>query len=97
VLEQHRVAAAPVLTVKETVDHPYFAARGMVRRVPDPVLGEVTIPGFPFKFGALPELPDLRAPLLGEHNAAVLRERLGMEDARIAALERSGVLVRGAS
>jgi crotonobetainyl-CoA:carnitine CoA-transferase CaiB-like acyl-CoA transferase len=96
-LEQHRIAAAPVLSVKETVEHPYFAARQMVRRVPDPVLGEVTIPGFPFKFGALPELPDLRAPLLGEHNAEVLRERLGMDDTRIAALERGGVLVRGAS
>jgi crotonobetainyl-CoA:carnitine CoA-transferase CaiB-like acyl-CoA transferase len=97
VLEQHRIAAAPVLTVKETVEHPYFAARGMVRRVPDPVLGEVTIPGFPFKFGALPELPELRAPLLGEHNAQVLRERLGFDEARIAALERGGVLISAKS
>jgi CoA:oxalate CoA-transferase len=97
VFEQHRVAAAPVLSVKDTVSHPYFAARGMIRRVPDPVLGEVTIPGFPFKFGAIPELPDLRAPLLGEHNAEVLRDRLGLDDARIAALAAQGVLVAGDS
>jgi len=97
IFEQHRVAAAPVLSVKETVSHPYFSARDMVRRVPDPVLGEVTIPGFPFKFGAIPELPDLRAPLLGEHNAEVLRERLGLDAARIAELAASGVLVRGTS
>ena len=95
VFEQHRVAAAPVLSVKDTVSHPYYAARDMVRRVPDPVLGEVTIPGFPFKFGAIPELPELRAPLLGEHNAQVLRERLGLDPARIAALSASGVLVTG--
>ena len=79
------------------LEHPYFAARGMVRRVPDPVLGEVTIPGFPFKFGALPELPDLRAPLLGEHNAEVLRERLGYDAARIATLEKGGVLISAPS
>jgi len=95
VFEQHRVAAAPVLTVKDTVSHPYFSARDMVRRVPDPVLGEVTIPGFPFKFGALPELPALRAPLLGEHNALVLRERLGLAESRIADLTSAGVLVSG--
>jgi crotonobetainyl-CoA:carnitine CoA-transferase CaiB-like acyl-CoA transferase len=97
VFEKHRVAAAPCLTVKDTVSHPYFKARDMIRRVPDPVIGQVTIPGFPFKFGAIPELPDLRAPLLGEHNAVVLRERLGLGAGEIAKLEASGVLVRGAS
>ena len=97
VFEKHRVAAAPVLSVKDTVTHPYFIAREMVRRVPDPVLGEVTIPGFPFKFGAMPELPDLRAPLLGQHNAQVLRERLGMDPAEIADLSAKGVLVSASS
>ena len=86
-----------MLSVKDTVEHEYFKARGMVRRVPDPVLGQVTIPGFPFKFGALPELPDLRAPLLGEHNAVVLRERLGMDAGAIAKLVERGVLVAGKS
>jgi len=97
VFEQHRVAAAPVLSVRHTVSHPYFAAREMVRRVPDPVLGHVTIPGFPFKFGEIRELPDLRAPLLGEHNALVLRERLGLDPSRIESLRASGVLVSGKS
>ena len=40
-------------------------------------------------------LLELRAPLLGEHNAQVLRERLGLDPARIAALSASGVLVTG--
>jgi CoA:oxalate CoA-transferase len=97
IFEKYRVAAAPVLTVADTVTHPYFIAREMVRTVPDAVLGEVTIPGFPFKFGAIPELADLRAPLLGQHNTEVLRERLGYDDARIATLEAAGVLVSGAS
>ncbi|MDN5862495.1 MAG: CoA transferase, partial [Salinisphaera sp.] len=49
-LEAHRVPAAPVLSVAQTVEHPHFRAREMVRRVPDPLAGEVTIPGFPLKF-----------------------------------------------
>ena len=44
-LAEHRVPAGPVLSIEETVSHPYFAARKMVRTVPDQILGEVTIPG----------------------------------------------------
>lgn len=94
-LERHRVPASPVLSVADTVTHPYFAAREMVRRVPDPLLGEVTIPGFPLKFSERPDLPDLRAPLLGEHNAEILREHLGYDGERVATLVREGVLASG--
>jgi crotonobetainyl-CoA:carnitine CoA-transferase CaiB-like acyl-CoA transferase len=94
-LERHRVPAAPVLSVADTVSHPYFRAREMVRRVPDPILGEVTIPGFPLKFSEFPELPALKAPLLGEHNAEVLREHLGFDDARVRDLFERGVLHSG--
>jgi CoA:oxalate CoA-transferase len=90
--ERHRVPASPVLSVADTMTHPHFAAREMVRRVPDPLAGEVTIPGFPLKFSELPELPSLVAPLLGEHNREILAEYLGLDDARIRALAETGVL-----
>lgn len=95
VLDQHRVPSAPVLSPVEAIDHPYFKARGTVRTITDPLLGEFCIPGFPLRFSAQPELPDLVAPLLGQHNAAVLSEVLGYSAARIAALAASGVLVHG--
>jgi len=63
-----------------------------VRRVPDPIVGDVLIPGFPFKFSAQPDLPDIVAPLLGEHNAEVLAELLGLDAATTAELERRGAL-----
>jgi CoA:oxalate CoA-transferase len=91
-LERHRVPAAPVLSVADTVAHPYFKAREMIRQVNDPVLGEVTIPGFPLKFSESPELPVLVAPFLGEHNAEVLRAQLGYDDARLRELAEAGVL-----
>lgn len=91
-LEQNRIASAPVMTVADTVTHPYFKSRDMIRRVPDPVLGEVTIPGFPLKFSEFPDLPDIIAPRLGEHGDEVLRDYLGASEKEIANLRASGVL-----
>ncbi len=93
-LEDARVPAAPVLSPIDALDHPQFKAREMVRWVDDPMLGKIPIPGYPFKFGAQPELPDIRAPFLGEHNDQVLREELGLSAERIAQLEEAGVLHR---
>jgi crotonobetainyl-CoA:carnitine CoA-transferase CaiB-like acyl-CoA transferase len=92
VLAKHRVPAAPVLTVEETIEHPHFVARQMVRRVPDPVLGEVTIPGFPFKFSDYPDLLPLAAPRLGEHNGEVLERYLGRSRGSVSGLQNRGVL-----
>jgi CoA:oxalate CoA-transferase len=94
VLEEHRVPCAPVLRPDQLGDaHPHFRERGTVRTVSDPLVGEVTIPGFPIRFSDAPPLPDLVAPNLGQHNHAVLAELAGYDAARIASLEASGVLV----
>jgi CoA:oxalate CoA-transferase len=93
VLEDFRIAAAPVITVAETVNHPYFKAREMVRRVKDPIIGELTIPGFPLKFSEFPHLPDIQAPLLGEHGEELLREHLDLRPDQIRELRARGVLV----
>src|SRR5262249_19802153 len=94
-LAEHRVPAGPVLSIEESVTHPYFIARRMVRQVPDRILGAVTIPGFPFKFSAFPEELDLQAPFLGEHNEEVLTRYLGRSQESIAALYQREVLHKG--
>ncbi len=81
-----RCRAAPVMSVVGALDHPYFKARNMVRTVTDPILGELTITGFPLKFSEFPELPTIEAPLLGEHGGEVLKQYLGMSDAKVAEL-----------
>ena len=91
-LEKHRVPAAPVMSIVDSLKHPYFKARRMVREVGDPLLGQVTIPGFPLKFSEFPDLAELTAPTLGQHGPEVLREMLAMSDAEIASLRASGVL-----
>ena len=91
-LEKARIAASPVMTIEDSLEHPHFKEREMIRRVRDPILGELTMPGFPFKFSELGELPELRAPFLGEHGETVLRDHLGLGDADLARLRASGVL-----
>jgi CoA:oxalate CoA-transferase len=95
-MQENRVPVAPVLNTSEAVAHPHLRQRGTVRKTQDPVLGEVDVPGFPIRFSAAPELPDAQAPLLGQHNAEVLKEFLGHSDERIAELQRHGVLVESA-
>ena len=93
VLEENRIACSPVQSVVDTLNHPHYRARNMVRTVSDPILGEVTIPGFPFKFSADPELPEgIEAPLLGQHGEQVLREVLGYSESALRRLRESGVL-----
>ena len=92
-LERERIPCAPVLTLNEAVAHPHFIARGTVREVSDPQLGDFKIPGAPARFSAWPDNPELRADMLGGHNEAVLAE-LGLAPERIAELYRDGVLVR---
>lgn len=93
VLEENRIACSPVQSVIDTMNHPHYKARNMVRTVRDPILGEVTIPGFPLKFSADPELPEgLEAPLLGQHGEQVLREVLGYSESELGKLRGSGVL-----
>jgi crotonobetainyl-CoA:carnitine CoA-transferase CaiB-like acyl-CoA transferase len=93
-LRSHRVPVAPILSVREAMEHPHLIARGTVRTVKDPILGEFKIPGFPLRFSGYPEELEFDAPMLGEHNASILEEYLGYTPAHVIELEKSGVLHR---
>jgi crotonobetainyl-CoA:carnitine CoA-transferase CaiB-like acyl-CoA transferase len=95
-LEQHRVPTAPVLNPVEALAHPYFRARGAIQEIDDPILGPLTVPGFPLRFSAQPERLPLVAPTLGQHNADVLQGVLAYTPERVSALTTAGVLVAGA-
>lgn len=92
-LNEYRVPSAPVLSIEEAINHRHMRERGTVARAHDRILGDLELPGFPLKFSEFSENSDLEAPLLGEHNADILRRYLGYDAERIAGLERTGVLV----
>ena len=54
--------------------------------------GTFQIPGMPIKFSEFPDDLELTAPTMGQHNAQVLREWLGMSDEAIAELRDANVL-----
>ncbi|MCY1508619.1 Formyl-CoA:oxalate CoA-transferase [compost metagenome] len=92
-LERERIPCAPVLNLREAMDHPHLQERGVVRTVRDPYVGEFRIPGPPARFSAWEYSSSLKADLLGEHNEEVLKEFAGLGEDEIDALYAEGVLV----
>ncbi|MDH3754291.1 MAG: CoA transferase [Acidimicrobiia bacterium] len=91
-LEAERVPCGPALSPRDTLHHPHFVERGLVRTVDDPIAGPVAVPGFPFKSSDPLPPDDHVAPALGEHNREVLVDMLGLGASRLAELEERGVL-----
>src|SRR5579875_164245 len=78
----------PVTYVHDLADlfaSPQLQGRGFLREIDHPLAGRLVYPGAPFAMPASPVRLE-RAPLLGEHTGTVLRERLGLSDADLAAL-----------
>lgn len=92
-LEQQRIPCAPVLSLREAMNHPHLQERGVVRTVSDPYVGEFQIPGPLARFSAWQYASALKADLLGENNEQVLKGIAGLTDAEIDALYVEGVLV----
>jgi crotonobetainyl-CoA:carnitine CoA-transferase CaiB-like acyl-CoA transferase len=90
-LEEARTPHAPVLSIEQVVNHPHFKARGTVRKIKDRILGEYDVPGMPLRYSEFPEMLDLVAPLLGEHNDEILGS-IGYSKGQIEELANKGVL-----
>ncbi len=79
-----------VATPEDMLNSPHLKERGFIVEVDHPVAGRLAYPGAPYKMSATPWQAG-RAPLLGEHNAEVLRG-LGYSPADMVALSRAGVI-----
>jgi succinate---hydroxymethylglutarate CoA-transferase len=79
-------------TVSQALADPHTRAREMVRAVPHPTAGEVNVLGIPFRMSDTPASIRRPPPTLGQHTDEVLRDELGYDAGRIAALRRDGVI-----
>ena len=92
-LGRHHVPVAPILSIRQVMEHPHMRQRGTVRGVTDRGAGSFEMPGMPLRFSAFANDLDLHAPYLGEHNAAILGGLLGLSPQRLTELGAEGVLV----
>jgi len=91
-LERRGVPCGPINRLDQVFDDPQVRSRGLRRDLPHPLAGAVPQVVAPLRFSTTPLAFDTPPPTLGEHTAAVLRERLGYDDARLAALAGAGVI-----
>ncbi len=78
-------------SMREAVEHPYFAERGMVVEVPDPMTGALRTVSSPLFFSDAASAPVGAAPLAGQHTVEILREA-GYSDSEAARLIESGAV-----
>lgn len=87
-----RVLAAPVNTIADLFADPHFQARAPWSRIDHPRTGPVLYAGRPFLMSETPQAPPRRAPLLGEHNEAILCGQLGYAREDLPRLAEQGVI-----
>ena len=81
-----------VYTVADIATDPQFRARQMVQEVDDAMLGPILHPGVVPKMDGVSPVPRSTGPAVGADTEGVLRDLLGYDMARIAALAAQGVL-----
>ncbi|SOZ16947.1 putative caiB/baiF CoA-transferase family protein [Cupriavidus taiwanensis] len=91
VLRDAQVPSGRIYTVKDIAEDPHYRARGVIESVTSAGGLTVEVPGVVPKLSASPGAIHDRAPALGEHTDAVLRQA-GFDDAAIADLRARKVI-----
>ncbi|MBN9429801.1 MAG: CoA transferase [Burkholderiales bacterium] len=92
--ERMRAAQIPcgeVRSVGQALRSPEARARDLVSWIAHPEVGQVPNIASPIRFARTPVVDPTPAPNIGQHSVEILREVLGYDDARIAALAAVGV------
>lgn len=87
------IPCAPIMTIDKIVNDPHIAGdREMFVKTNHPIAGELTITGSHIKLSDTPTSIRTHSPLLGQHNAEILEELLGLDIEKVKELEGKGVL-----
>jgi formyl-CoA transferase len=91
-LETVGVPCGPINRLDQVFADPQLFARGMRIDLPHPLSGTVPQVGNPLHFSATPVAYTQAPPLLGEHTAAVLSQRLALSAESLADLAARGIV-----
>jgi CoA:oxalate CoA-transferase len=81
-----------VKEIPEVLTDPHFRARGTLQEIEHPTAGTVTVMASPLRVGGEPRVVESPSPTLGQHNADVYGELLGLSEAELAELKEQGVI-----
>jgi formyl-CoA transferase len=85
------VPCGPILSMKDLIEDPALARRGIVAEVEHPRRGVFKTVGCPLVLSESP-VEITSSPLLGEHTADILREVMGYDGAELERLRAEGVI-----
>jgi len=91
-LRGHGIPCGPVRDLAQVFDDPQVAAREMRCQLDHRRGGRLQTTGIPIKLSATPGAVTQPPPLLGQHNHEIYVGLLGLEESRLAELERLGVV-----
>jgi crotonobetainyl-CoA:carnitine CoA-transferase CaiB-like acyl-CoA transferase len=86
------VPAAVGRDPRSMVRHPQLRARAYHEVIDHPVVGTLPTPTVPFRYASVERWLRRPAPTLGEHNAEILGDVLGLSADDLARLETEGVI-----
>jgi crotonobetainyl-CoA:carnitine CoA-transferase CaiB-like acyl-CoA transferase len=87
-----RVPFAPVMTIKEVVEHPHFESRNYFVSIERSGEGTIKCPGAPYRLSKTPWSIRLPAPHMGEHNEKILCNLLGYSKRDLVELNKQKII-----
>jgi crotonobetainyl-CoA:carnitine CoA-transferase CaiB-like acyl-CoA transferase len=91
-LDAAEVPNSPIYSVADIFEDPQYRARETLTTIDDPVLGPVRMPAPVPRLSETPARISRPAPEIGEHNAEVYGDLLGLGEAELAKLRDAGVI-----
>lgn len=92
ICDKYQVPCGPVSSIAEIFEDEHYKARENIAYVDDPRVGELAVPNVCPRMSDTPGGIDWLGPEVGAHTDEILKERLALSEAEIAALRDKGIV-----
>lgn len=92
ILDEAKVPAGSIYSIKDIVTDPHYLARQMIQEVEVEGIGKLKVPGIVPKLSETPGEIQWAGPKLGQHTRQILNSTLSMSDENITKLLEKGII-----